>query len=86
MSDRGGVIFNLHRAPHPVSDFTSFNVSRPSPSRGGWKTNTPLNYSIFKQPSVRALAARFARVMPGSRPRTEGAGNAGCFAHPQPRV
>ena len=46
--------------------------------------------SIFKEPKtihVRHLAARCVRVFAKTvRPKKEGAGNAGCPMHPQPRV
>jgi hypothetical protein len=46
------------------------------------------NSSSVQRTHLRILAAHFARVLlqPSALSRTEGAGNAGCPLHPQPRV
>src|ERR1700751_3729230 len=74
MSDQGGVIFNLHRAPHPVSHFTSFNLSRPSPSRGGWNEHPAelFNFQTAKRPRSRStVRPSYARITPENRGRRE---------------
>ena len=49
-----------------------------------WRRSNPAQFS---KAHVRIPAARFARVAHEACPsKTEGAGKAGCFAHPQPRV
>jgi hypothetical protein len=56
------------------------------PWRGRVDDEHPLNYSIVKQPSVRALAARFARVMPKITLEKRAQGMPGAWPHPQPCV
>ena len=82
--DRNALFANPEQSPKVAispSRWTSRMSNNPSSLRGATAT------AQFSKAHVRIPAARFARVAHEACPsKTEGAGKAGCFAHPQPRV